>query len=183
MVKEIELRITDIDVKQAKRRLREAGARHIAYKKLTRFEIRLVNTPKLKRWLRVRTDGKKTTFTMKENRGLKENVHEFETEVEDFRTMGRILLAAFPGNLKAFIESTRDIYALDGTEITIDKWPEIPHFMEIEGKSRAQVNAVYRKLKIAGKPVGNIWDIYRLYGLSFAKVNVKSDSAVRKLLG
>lgn len=182
MAKEIELRIVDIDRKAAVGRLKELGATHIAFRRFRRLEARLVNTPTLKRWVRVRTDGTKTMFTMKENRGRKENVYEYELEVGDFNAMGGIILRMLSKNLKAYIESERDEYALGGTEVTIDKWPRIPHFMEIEGKTRKQVNDVYKKLNIKGKRIGNIWDVYRLYGLSFVKVARKSNSYIREKL-
>jgi adenylate cyclase, class 2 len=182
MAKEIELRIVDIDRKEVAKRLKQLGAKHVAFRRFRRLEARLLNTPTLHRWVRIRTDGTKTTFTMKENRGRKENVYEWEMEVSDFNAMGEILLRLLSKNLKAYIESERDEYTLDGTEITIDKWPQIPHFMEIEGKSRKQVNDVYRKLNVKGKRIGNIWDVYRLYGLSFVKVARKSNSYIEKKL-
>ncbi len=182
MAKEIELRIVDIDRMAVIKRLRELRAKHVAFRRFRRLEARLVNTPTLKRWVRVRTDGTKTMFTMKENRGRKENIYEYELEVGDFNAMGEILLRMLSKNLKSYIESERDEYTLDGTEVTIDKWPRIPHFMEIEGKTRKQVNSVYKKLNIKGKPIGNIWDVYRLYGLSFIKVNQKSNSFIEKKL-
>ncbi len=181
-MKEIELRVVGIDERQVRSRLKAIGAKHLGKKRLKRLEVRLVNTPKLKRWLRVRTDGHSTTFTMKENRGTKENVHEWELTVGDFKSMSQIIQRAFTKNLKAYIESDRDRYHFNNTEITIDKWPKIPPFMEIEGKSKKQVDAVYKKLNIKGKPIGNIWDIYRLYGLNFRDVNRKTNDEIKRIL-
>ena len=182
VVKEIELRIVGIDKSAITRRLRSIGAKHVAFRRFKRLEVRLVNTPEFKRWLRLRSDGKSAIFTMKENHGRKENVHEYSVGVKDFDAMGMIMIRSFSKNLKAYLESERDEWKLDGTEITIDKWPRIPHFMEIEGRSKAQVRKVYKKIGSPGKPIGNIWDVYRLYGLSFAKVARASNSTILKKL-
>jgi adenylate cyclase, class 2 len=183
MAREIELRIIDINKKEAAKRLKSLGAKHVAFRNFKRLEVRLINTPKLKRWLRLRSDGKTTRFTMKENRaGKHENVHEYELSVDDFKTMGLIIQEVFSKNKKAYVESERDEYVLEGTEVTLNKWPKIPPFMEIEGRSKEKINDVYKKLKIKGKPIGNVWDVYTLYGTTFAKVSFKSNAYIKRAL-
>ncbi len=182
MQKEIELRIVDINRNEAVKRLREIHARHVAFRRFKRVEVRLIANPTLKRWIRLRTDGRTTRFAIKENRGMKENVYEHEIDVSDFKEMGKMMLKVFPNNLKAYVKSDRDEYTLDGAEITINKWPGIPPFMEIEGKSKRHVKSVWKKLRLKGRPIGNIFDVYRLYNKDFIKVNVKENSYINKML-
>ena len=47
---------------------------------------------------------------------------------------------------KAYQETKRELWTLDGVEITIDEWPFLEPFVEVEGESEECVMRVSRKL-------------------------------------
>jgi adenylate cyclase class 2 len=65
--------------------------------------------------------------------------------VNDF-TKAQQLLTAIGCRKKAFQESKREIWQLDGVEITINEWPFLEPFVEIEGKAEKPVKSACRKL-------------------------------------
>ena len=128
------------------------------------------------KWIRLRTDGRKHTITFKEQIGSGINqTTEYETEVMDFKIAAKILCKAM--NKCLYSESTRIPYTLKGAEITIDKAPLIPWYVEVEGKSEKHVRSVQKLLDIKGKDVGNIAGskVYELYGMDYVKVAKRND--------
>ena len=59
---------------------------------------------------------------------------ELETVVGDFDVMNDIL-KELGYNYRNYQENYRIIYSLDDVEISIDSWPLIPTYAEIEGKT------------------------------------------------
>ncbi len=99
------------------------------------------------KWIRLRTNGKKTTLNIKH---IQENsisgTKEKEIVVSDFEMTKEIvsdLLGYGPDNDQ---ENKRTRYHLDGVEIDIDTWPLIPSYVEIEGHSEEEVLATINKL-------------------------------------
>ena len=99
-----------------------------------------------KKWLRVRDEGDKITMSFKEVDGAKiENqkeicltVSSFEQAVEFLQNVGC--------ERKAYQESLRELWLLEGVEITIDTWPYLEPLVEIEGSSAGAVRGVCEKL-------------------------------------
>lgn len=56
------------------------------------------------------------------------------------------LLAALGCRRKAYQETKRELWTLDGVEIMIDEWPFLDPFVEIEGTSEEAVKSVAEKL-------------------------------------
>lgn len=98
------------------------------------------------KWIRLRTNGKKTTLTIKE---LKDHsiggTKEKEVVVSDFDMTNEILkdLGYEP---ECYQENKRTRYHLNGVEIDIDSWPRIPPYVEIEGSSEEEVILTAEKL-------------------------------------
>ena len=98
-------------------------------------------------WLRVRDEGDKITMSLKivdgdkiENqKEIQLNIDSFENAVEFLKTIGC--------EKKAYQESKRELWKLNNVEITIDEWPFLLPFVEIEGKSEEEVKGVANKLK------------------------------------
>jgi adenylate cyclase class 2 len=155
MAKEIEMKVIGVDKNEVEARLAALGARHVADYEFKRVVFNL-GGGRTKKHLRVRTDGKTTTLTLKERKGSGlEQTDEYETEVEDFKTTVRILCRAITS--KPIYEfNRREEYLLNGVHIAIDKWPGIPWYVEIEGPSVGAVEKTYNELGIKGRPVGNI---------------------------
>jgi adenylate cyclase class IV len=181
MPKEIELTVVHIDKRQAMNRLKALGARYVTTHDYRRLEVP-IRAGKV--WLRLRTDGKKTTLTFKARMGKGiDKTDEYEVEVGSFKEGAKLFQLLFKGNILGW-DTKRIEYSLNGTMVTIDKWPKIPWMMEIEGKSKKAVFSTLRMLDIKGKNVGNasIFRIYKECGADFVD-SVKLDSEkLRRLL-
>lgn len=106
--------------------------------------------PKEKRrddaWLRVRDEGDKITLSLKVIDGEKiENQKELCLEINSFDDAVE-LLKAIGCEPKSYQETKRELWKLDGVDITIDEWPFLEPFVEVEGDSERAVKAVSEKL-------------------------------------
>ncbi len=131
---EFEVKILAIDIDEIIVKLAELGAEKIGEKQQRRFVYDLM--PKKENlWIRLRTDGQKTTMTLKEIQNDKiDGTKEIEILVDDFDKT-KIFLEKLGYEHKSYQENRRTSYILDGVEIEIDLWPLIPPYVEIEGKS------------------------------------------------
>lgn len=97
-------------------------------------------------WLRVRDEGNKITMSLKIVDGDKiENQKEIQLTVDNF-DQAVSLLETTGCQKKAYQESKRELWKIGDTEITIDEWPFLEPFVEIEGKSEDEVKAIAKKL-------------------------------------
>ena len=97
-------------------------------------------------WLRVRDEGNKITMSLKVVDGSAiENQKETMITVNDFG-QAESLLTSIGCAKKAYQESKRELWLLDDVEITIDEWPFLEPFVEVEGASKEAVEAVCTKL-------------------------------------
>ncbi len=187
MGKESEVIILDVDRKEVARRLRELRAKRTGTYAFRRMEFLLKGSVKgAHSWGRVRTDGKKTTITLKEMQGKGgfTPMNEYEVGVDDFEEAMRIMDRLVRPKLATYFENTREAYSLGKAQVTIDKWPEIPAFMEIEAPTMGEVKRAYGLLGIKGRLVGNspIHKIYGMYGLEFEEVMSKNGPELRRIL-
>lgn len=97
-------------------------------------------------WLRVRDEGDQITLSLKIVDGDRiENQKEICLKVDSFDEAVE-LLKTVGCEEKAYQETKREIWRLDGIEVTIDEWPFLEPFIEVEGKSETEVKAVSDKL-------------------------------------
>ncbi len=145
---EYEATFINIDKDEIRTRLKAAGAQLIKPEFLMKrivFELP-VGHEIPGAWLRVRDEGDKITMSLKVVDGDKiENQKEIQLKIDNFEE-GVALLEATGARQKAFQESRRELWALDGTEITIDEWPFLEPYVEVEGQSEEIVKAVSSKL-------------------------------------
>jgi adenylate cyclase class 2 len=99
-----------------------------------------------KGWARVRDEGDKITMSVKsiEGEGI-ESQKESCVTVDSFK-QAESLLTQLGCDKKAYQETKRELWMLDGVEATIDTWPFLEPFVEVEGSSEAVVKAVAEKL-------------------------------------
>ena|SRR3989339_234099 len=145
---EYEATFVNIDKKEVRNKLRKAGAELIRPEFLQkRVVFHLPKGHEIKGgWLRVRDEGERMTMSLKVVDGNKiRDQKEILLEVSDF-TKARQFLTAIGCRKKAFQESKREIWQLDNVEITVDEWPFLEPFVEIEGKAEKPVKSVCRKL-------------------------------------
>lgn len=97
-------------------------------------------------WLRVRDEGDKISMSLKVVDGDKiENQKEIYLKIDNFDE-GIKFLETIGAKQKAFQESRRELWTLDNVEITIDEWPYLEPYVEIEGKSEEEIKDVSKKL-------------------------------------
>ena len=97
-------------------------------------------------WIRVRNEGDKITMSVKVIDGDKiEDQKEVCLKVDNFEEAVS-LLTAIGCVQKSYQETKRELWLLDGVEVTIDEWPFLEPFVEVEGKSEAKVKVVATKL-------------------------------------
>ena len=126
------------------------------------------------KWIRLRTNGEKTTLTIKKIIDKNEigGNHELEVEVSDFEQTNQILneLGYIPRNYQ---ENDRTSYVLEGVEFDIDTWPLIPTYVEIEGKNSDDVKKMIERLNLDTSKITtyDVTSIYEeIYGINIMDI-------------
>lgn len=163
---ELEVKILDINPEAIRKRLRELGAVHKGDSSQKRY-VYDVKPAQPGAWIRLRDNGQKTTLTIKEitNDDI-DGTREIEIETDDFNTTNQ-LLEYLGFKARAYQENRRSSYELDGAEVELDEWPKIPPYLEIESKSKGQIDEVLKKLGYSRKDTTSIntEKVYSQYGL------------------
>lgn len=161
---EIEERIIEIDKDKVIEKLESLGAKKAGewFQKRYTYDF----TPKREgQWLRLRTNGEKTTITYKnvETREI-DGTKEFEIEVLDFEETNK-MLEVLGYNYRNYQENKRIKYYLNDVEIDIDSWPMIPTYMELEGPSVEKVKEVEKLLEVDNSKITTLFadEIYEQY--------------------
>ncbi len=145
---EYEATFTNIDKDNIRGKLEKVGAKLIRKEFLQkRATFNLPKGNEIKGgWLRVRDEGDKITMSLKVIDGNKiHDQKETQLEVDNFEE-ARIFLVQIACEEKAFQESKRELWSLDGVEICLDEWPFLEPFVEVEGSSEEKVKAVSDKI-------------------------------------
>ena len=149
---EYEATFLEINKEEVREKLRENGARMIKKEFLMKREV--FDLPKGHEirggWLRIRDEGDKITMSLKiiEGNVVSDNISnqkEVCLEIDNFEN-ARIFLEKIGCIKKAYQESKRELWELDNVEITIDEWPFLEPFIEIEGKNEEDVKKATKKL-------------------------------------
>ena len=126
------------------------------------------------KWIRLRTNGEKTTLTIKNivDKNSIGGTEELEIEVSSFDKANEILenLGYIARNYQ---ENKRITYRLGDIEFDIDSWPMIPTYVEIEGKDSKSVEDIIDKLKLDKSKITNydVTSIYKeIYGIDLLKI-------------
>lgn len=97
-------------------------------------------------WLRVRDEGDKITMSLKVVNGDKiEDQKEICLKVDNFEEADNFL-RTIGCQQKAYQETKRELWSLDDVDITIDEWPFLEPFVEVEGANEELVLSVAEKL-------------------------------------
>ena len=168
---EYEVRILEIDPEDIKRRLEKANAKFEWDRLQKRYVYNFI--PKIDgKWIRLRTNGDKTTLTIKNLVSSEiDGTQELEIEVDNFERC-HLILKELGYEAKGYQENRRIQYDLNGVEVDIDTWPGIPTYLEIEGTSEKEV---YDTLKLLGIPKEksttlDVQSIYiNIYGIDLEK--------------
>lgn len=119
-------------------------------------------------WIRLRQSGPKVTLTHKKRTGTAiDQTSEIEVEVSDFEKTAE-LLRTLPCFVNKFYQENKRLrFNLDDLEFTLDSWPFIPPFLEIESVSRQRVQQGLKLLQLETADSGHLGlaEIYKKYGL------------------
>ena len=123
-------------------------------------------------WIRLRTDGNKTTLSYKKSvSNAVDGMMEIEITVSDYDSTRELLLATGLKS-RSYQENKRDVYQWMGCEISIDYWPRIPAYLEIEGSSVEMVEKCLKELEKFSKKTTSLSTekVYRSYGIDLASI-------------
>lgn len=148
MQQEVEVMFGDVDKAQMRETLRAAGAQCVRGEYLQRRRVFDLVKPDVNKWIRVRDEGERTTLAYKEAGTKMEEQKELEFTVDDYDG-ACMFLEAIGCSARGEQETKRELWELDGAEVTIDTWPHLAPLVEIEGESEEQVQLVAEKLGFA----------------------------------
>lgn len=175
MNNEIEATFLEINKTKIRKQLKELGAECI------KPEIKMRRTvfdSGSCSFARVRDEGDKIVMTYKnfEDEDSIMGVKEVNLIVDNYDEAVRFI-AGCGLEQKAVQETLREIWILDKTEISIDTWPWLPTFIEIEGPSEKAVWQVAEKLGLNKEEAmfGAVDKVYhRYYGVDMDVVDFET---------
>ena len=169
---EYEIRVIDIDKEDIIKKLEELGAKKVGEFNQKRY-VYDVKPKNDSQWIRLRTDGYKTTLTYKNIvDNTVDGTKELEIEVSDFDNANELLEILGYVN-KGYQENNRIKYELNNIEVDIDTWPMIPAYLEIEGKNEKEVMDTLKLLQLDESKITalNCKDIYsQIYGIDIGSI-------------
>ena len=165
---EIEAKWVDINPDGLRKRLRTVGAALGQQETLMRRRVYDEPTPFAvygHGWLRVRDEGDKVTLTYKKMNDRSVNgMIDISVTVSDFeKTCAMFEEMKLTGG--AYQETKRETWRLGKAEITIDTWPWIPTFVEIEAETEKVLWDVAEQLGLERGAAlhGSVENVYQKY--------------------
>lgn len=147
---EYEATFTDIDKHNMRERLKDAGGVLVRPEYLQkRIIFDLPAGHQIENgWVRVRDEGDKVTISLKiTTPGEIEGQREMMLVVDDFVSAVE-LLEHLGLRQVTYQESKRELWRLGTVDVTIDEWPFLEPFVELEGLTEAEVKAVAHDLAL-----------------------------------
>jgi adenylate cyclase, class 2 len=145
---EYEATFTNINKDEVRTKLKAVGAKLIKPEFLMKRTV--FNLPAGHEipggWLRVRDEGDKITMSLKVvTAGNIADQKETCLVVNDYQEAVNFLKEIGCED-KSYQETKRELWIVDGVEVTIDEWPYLEPFVEVEGKSEVEVKKISEKL-------------------------------------
>ena len=176
---EYEATFPDIDKNEFRKKLKSVGA-NLVKKEFLQKRVAF-NLPKGHEieggWARIRDEGDRITLSLKIISGDKiHDQKEIFLEVDNFKN-AEMLLKNLGCKKKAYQETKRELWGLNGIQITIDEWPFLEPFVEVEGKSEEKVRKISELLgfNFSEAMFGSVDMLYkRKYGVSEDVINNKT---------
>ncbi len=173
---EYEATFLDVNKDDVRQKLKKAGATLVKSEFLQkRVVFNLPQGHEVKGgWVRVRDESDKITMSFKVVDGTKiEDQKEICLTIDNFKNAEQFLQGI--GCIKkSYQENKRERWLLDEVEVTIDEWPFLEPFVEVEGKSEEAVKKVSKKLGFDySKAIFGSLDviIHRKYNISEDDIN------------
>lgn len=172
MYNEYELRVLNIDKEKFIKDIEKCGAKFVNNYEQKRY-VYDFNPVDENRWIRLRTDGTKTTLAIKEHKNDSiGGTEEVEIEVSDMETTN-LILEKLGYHKRSVQENRRTRYMLDNVEIDIDTWPHLNTYVEFESSNEESIKSLLNKLNIDIKDTTtmNAQDIYLSLGYTQEDLN------------
>jgi len=163
---EHEAKILDIDPDTMEQLILDKGGQKLGERFMRRYVYDITPGDQSK-WIRLRDTGDETTLTVKQiTSDAIDGTHEIEVGVDDF-AVTNALLNVLGFTAKSYQETKRTSFILDGAQVEIDTWPQIPPYLEIEAGSKDEVIRVagllgHTEADLTGE---NTIKIYARYGI------------------
>lgn len=149
MQAEIEATFLNIEHDQLRSKLRAVGATLVQPMHLMKrsiYDYADLRLDQKKAWIRVRHEASKTTMGFKQRQSeTPDGMREIEFDVSDYAKACEFL-EAVGLKTKAVQESKREVWRLGDCEVTLDEWPWIPPYIEIEGPGEDAIQDISRQL-------------------------------------
>jgi adenylate cyclase class 2 len=168
---EHEAKILNIDPDATERLILDKGGQKLGERFMRRYVYDITPGDQSK-WIRLRDTGDEITLTVKQiTSDAIDGTHEIEVGVDDFAATNA-LLGVMGFTAKSYQETKRTSFILDGAQVEIDTWPQIPPYLEIEAGSKDEVIRVagllgYTEADLTGE---NTIKIYARYGIDLNTV-------------
>jgi adenylate cyclase class 2 len=151
MQTEIEAKFIKQNHDQVREKLKDLGAELVTPERVMRrsnFDFPDLKLEKQQRgWVRIRDEGDKITLSYKQSDdSTVEGMQEVNVTVDSFENAELFLNAVGISNKKAYQETKRETWNLDGVAIELDTWPWIEPFVEIEAPSHEKLLEAVNKL-------------------------------------
>lgn len=165
---EIEAKFPDIDADALRAKLKEVGAilehpEMLMHRKT--YDYPDGRLEKIGGWVRVRDEGDKITMSYKQvsDRSL-HGTREVNLVINDFNAADSFL-AAIGLESKSYQETKREEWMCGEVEVTIDTWPWIPTFVELEGPTEESVKECATKLGLDWVKAmhGSVETVYQMH--------------------
>jgi len=169
-MKEIEVKVLNIDVKAIERKLRSFGVKKIKSNELMKemiFDYPDYRIKKGENLLRLRKIGHDNILTFKHSVEKQKFrvAEEYELKVDDGEKMKSIFFG-LGLILTKTREKKRTTYKFGNVFFEIDRYPQIPTYLELEGP-KVEINNWIKRLEIDPKRVTNmnVSEVIRFYGI------------------
>ena len=168
MQTEVEAKFPDVNQDSLRKKLKLLGAvleypEILMRRKVFDYEDRRLE--KIGGWVRVRDESNKITLSYKQlNDRTLHGTKEVEVTVDNFDKTCELLLA-IGLKLRSYQETKREKWKLNGVEITIDTWPWVPTFVEVEAADEESVKKVVEILGFNWDQAmhGSVESIYQMH--------------------
>lgn len=160
---EIEATFLEVNKDDIRQKLQQLGGQLIQPEVLMRRIVFDLNSKHA--FARVRDEGDLIVLTYKNHlNDTLTGTEEINVEVSNYDDTIAILKACGL-RAKSDEDSYRETWELDGVEITIDTWPWIPTYIEVEGPTAEAVADTAAKLgyNIKDGIIGSVDEVYKLY--------------------
>lgn len=177
---EYEIKVLDVDTKKLRVKLGDLGFIQHEQQEFRRYIYAIESK---NAWVRLRTNGKKTTLAYKQYiKDSIDGVKELEIDVSDF-SKSHELMQLLGYKASAYQENRRSVFTLDDIEISIDEWPLIPAYAEIEAKDKATVEKYLDKIDLqsnrtTSKPTSHVYKLYGYDISSFEHLAFESENKI-----